>query len=478
MDLMSDQPRKCPLCKNDRVEYEFRADEYRFYRCPECELLFDSSFPESEKDANCNTLSGIHPNSLLPPGSRAPSTVILARLRQHSVDPLRRIVVAGPHAADLEELANGKSIAVIQAGVAGDTQGQVDACVLIETLGYSTHPLEQLSLAHALMVSGGTLLLTLPTLDSPAARIKKGFWKEFTAGRVAYFNTHNLSALLVRCGFCDILTWKDDDGIVLVCRKVKEPVIPRLPRLSIVLPVFNEQATCKELIDTVLAKNIEGAEREIVIVESNSTDGSREIVRAYEGHPGVRIIYEERPRGKGYAVRNGLARATGDVLLIQDADLEYDIDDYDALLEPLFSQQQLFVLGSRHKGDWKMRKFEDRKWLSTVFNFGQVFFTWLINVACGTRLKDPFTMYKVFHRECLYGLELEANRFDLDWEIVIKFIRKGFVPLEIPVNYISRSFSEGKKVRPLRDPILWVRALLKFRYGPLYSSDINEGHPQ
>jgi glycosyltransferase involved in cell wall biosynthesis len=245
-----------------------------------------------------------------------------------------------------------------------------------------------------------------------------------------------------------------------------------------VLPVFNEQATCKELIDTVLAKNIEGAEREIVIVESNSTDGSREIVRAYEGHPGVRIIYEERPRGKGYAVRNGLARATGDVLLIQDADLEYDIDDYDALLEPLFSQKQLFVLGSRHKGDWKMRKFEDRKWLSTVFNFGQVFFTWLINVACGTRLKDPFTMYKVFHRECLYGLELEANRFDLDWEIVIKFIRKGFVPLEIPVNYISRSFSEGKKVRPLRDPILWVRALLKFRYGPLYSSDINEGHPQ
>ena len=478
MDLMSDQPRKCPLCKNGRVEYEFRAGKYRFYRCPECELLFDSSFPESEKDANCNTLLGIHPNSLLPPGSRAPSTVILARLRQHSVDPLRRIVVAGPHAADLEELANGKSIAVIQAGVAGDTQGQVDACVLIETLGYSTHPLEQLSLAHALMVSGGTLLLTLPTLDSPAARIKKGRWKEFTAGRVAYFNTHNLSALLVRCGFCDILTWKDDDGIVLVCRKVKEPVIPRLPRLSIVLPVFNEQATCKELIDTVLAKNIEGAEREIVIVESNSTDGSREIVKAYEGHPDVRVIYEERPRGKGYAVRNGLARATGDVLLIQDADLEYDIDDYDALLEPLFSQKQLFVLGSRHKGDWKMRKFEDRKWLSTVFNFGQVFFTWLINVACGTRLKDPFTMYKVFHRECLYGLELEANRFDLDWEIVIKFIRKGFVPLEIPVNYISRSFSEGKKVRPLRDPILWVRALLKFRYGPLYSSDINEGHPQ
>ena len=80
-------------------------------------------------------------------------------------------------------------------------------------------------------------------------------------------------------------------------------------------------------------------------------------------------------------------------------------------------------------------------------------------------------MYKVFHRECLYGLQLESNRFDLDWEIVIKFVRKGLVPLEIPVNYRSRSFAEGKKVRPILDPILWIIALLKFRYGKLYHSE-------
>ena len=82
-------------------------------------------------------------------------------------------------------------------------------------------------------------------------------------------------------------------------------------------------------------------------------------------------------------------------------------------------------------------------------------------------------MYKVFHRECLYGLELEANRFDLDWEIVIKFIRKGLIPMEIPVNYTSRSFGEGKKVRPFVDPILWLVALLKFRYGRLYSGTVS-----
>jgi hypothetical protein len=116
-----------------------------------------------------------------------------------------------------------------------------------------------------------------------------------------------------------------------------------------------------------------------------------------------------------------------------------------------------------------MREFEDRNLLSTIFNSGQLFFTWLINITCGAQLKDPFTMYKVFHRECLYGLELESNRFDLDWEIVIKFIRKGLVPMEIAVNYTSRSFGDGKKVRPLIDPITWIIALVKFRYGRLYS---------
>jgi len=128
-------------------------------------------------------------------------------------------------------------------------------------------------------------------------------------------------------------------------------------------------------------------------------------------------------------------------------------------------------LGSRHKGNWKMREFEDRRMMSFIFNFGQVFFTWLINVTCNVRLNDPFTMYKVFHRECLYGLHLESNRFDLDWEIVIKFIRKGLVPLEIPVNYVSRSFGEGKKVKPILDPLLWIVALVKYRFGPLYDTN-------
>ncbi len=392
---------------------------------------------------------------------------LAVRLR-HRVGLIKNVLVAGMYGVDFEEALDASDIRVSHASSDTLVPGSFDACVLFEIFGESAHPFAQLSLVRRWLSPGGTLMLTLPVLDSPRAHKEKGSWEKIRTTRAFFFNTHNLSALLVRCGFRDISCWQEDESIVLMCRKINEPLEPQLPRLSIVLPVYNESATCQELVDTVLAKCIQGVEREILIVESNSTDGSREIVKSYENHPEVRVIYEERPRGKGCAVRNGLAHATGDIILIQDADLEYDIDDYDSLLEPLLARRRLFVLGSRHKGDWKMRQFQDHKWLSTVFNFGQIFFTWLINVTCDTRLKDPFTMYKVFHRECLYGLELEANRFDLDWEIVIKFVRKGFIPLEIPVNYVSRSFGEGKKVRPLRDPILWLWALVRFRYGPLY----------
>jgi hypothetical protein len=100
-------------------------------------------------------------------------------------------------------------------------------------------------------------------------------------------------------------------------------------------------------------------------------------------------------------------------------------------------------------------------------NLGHVLFTALFNVTYGTRLRDPFTMFKVFRRDCLSGLTFEANRFDFDWELVGKLVRAGYRPLEIPVNYRSRSFTEGKKVSLLRDPLTWIRACFKFRFQPL-----------
>jgi glycosyltransferase involved in cell wall biosynthesis len=178
----------------------------------------------------------------------------------------------------------------------------------------------------------------------------------------------------------------------------------------------------------------------------------------------VKIILQDKPRGKGNAVREGLDHAQGDIVLIQDADLEYDLNDYEALLEPIATFKKPFVLGSRHGGKWKMRHFNDQQRLAAYFNFGHVLFTTLTNLLYGQHMKDPFTMFKVFRRDCLYNLYFECNRFDFDFELVIKLIRKGYVPVEIPVNYDSRSFKEGKKVDMFRDPLTWIKASFKYRF--------------
>jgi hypothetical protein len=240
---------------------------------------------------------------------------------------------------------------------------------------------------------------------------------------------------------------------------------PAIRTCSILVPVFNEKDTFPELMRTLLAKRLDhlGLEREIILIESNSSDGTRELVAGFAATPGVRIIYQDRPRGKGNAVRAGLGVATGDIVLIQDADLEYDLNDYDALLEPLLSYRAAFVLGCRHGGRFRMRRFPQQRLLGDVLNIAHVLLAGLINVLYRQNMKDPFTMFKVFRRDCLYGLEFECNGFDFDHELVIKLVLKGYRPLEIPVNYCARSFSQGKKIRLFRDPPALIAADLKYR---------------
>ena len=235
--------------------------------------------------------------------------------------------------------------------------------------------------------------------------------------------------------------------------------------LSVIVPIYNEAATVRQSLDAILAKTVPGWTLQIIMVESNSTDGTRSIVQTYDAHPRVKLILEDRPRGKGHAVRAGLAHATGDVILIQDADLEYDLDDYDILLAPLAAGRQEFVLGSRHgEGGWAIRKFSDQPFQALILNLAHWGFTLLINVALFIWLKDPFTMYKVFRRECLEGLTFECNRFDFDWELLMKLVRKGHRPIEIPISYKSRSFKEGKKISMFRDPLTWLWAVVKYRF--------------
>jgi glycosyltransferase involved in cell wall biosynthesis len=239
-------------------------------------------------------------------------------------------------------------------------------------------------------------------------------------------------------------------------------------RVSVIVPVYNEIPTVRTALDALAAKRIEGYAFELIVVESNSSDGSRDVVLGFRDRPGFTVLLEEAPRGKGHAVRAGLAAATGDIIMIQDADLEYDLADYEKLLSPIAQGKHAFVLGSRHTGEgWAIRKFTDQKLHALVLNLAHWTFTFMINASLGVWLSDPFTMYKVFRRECIQGLRLECNRFDFDWELLIKLVRKGYRPVEIPVSYRSRSFKQGKKVSVLRDPLTWVVALAKYRFQPL-----------
>ena len=347
--------------------------------------------------------------------------------------------------------------------------GAIIHCVLVlGCLERSRSPVAILNLSRNLLNPNGLLLLWVNPLDwSSRATFQK--LSSSHPDNCFFFSRTTLQLLLEKTGFRKI--WMTPlvspkgkaQGFIVTCRKMS---VDSRVTLSIVMPVYNERHTVKETLEAVLRKEIPGiAAKEVVLVESNSTDGTREVVRSFEGTPGLKIIYEDGPKGKGHAVRTGFMHAIGDVILIQDADCEYDVSDYDDLLQPLLDWECVFVLGSRHHGDdWEMRRFTDNAALAALFNFGHVIFTWLMNTLYRQKMRDPFTMYKVFRRECLYGLHLECNRFDFDHELVIKLLLKGYTPREIPVNYCSRSYSEGKKVSLVLDPLLWIKANAKYRF--------------
>lgn len=382
-----------------------------------------------------------------------------------------------------------------------------DLCVIADVIEHVRRPMAFLGEIHRLLKPGGTLLIGTPTLDAWSARLLGQRWMEFKAEHLTYFDRKTVQTALFKTGFHQVVIepgWKMlsfdyvrqhfehypvqpftallpwlakllpaglrrrhwrvvASGMTTFARKT---AVPRRPLLSIIIPAYNEAPTFTPLVEAVLRKESPGVDTEVIIVESNSTDGTRELALRYKGHPRVKLILEDQARGKGHAVRTGLQAAAGAYILIQDADLEYDLEDYDVLLEPLVAGRESFVLGSRHGGRniWKMRKFAGQPGLSLLLNCGHWFFTTLVNVLFWQRLRDPFTMYKVFRRDCLYGLEFECNRFDFDYELLVKLIRKGYRPVELPVNYRSRPFKEGKKVRLFRDPVTWLAALLRLRF--------------
>jgi glycosyltransferase involved in cell wall biosynthesis len=379
--------------------------------------------------------------------------------------------------------------------------------VISDVLEHVRSPLDFLREVHRVLKPDGTLLITTPSIDSWSARFLRQKWMEFKAEHLTYFGRQTLQTALFKSGFRDVIVepgWKmlSFDYVKMHFERFPVPVVTPVlnfmarilpqkmqqqhrrivasgmmvfsrkaevrpqPVLSVIVPAYNEEKTFGVLMEALLRKNLPGLQMEIIVVESNSIDGTREAALKYKNHPKVKLILEDQPRGKGHAVRTGLKAASGDYVLIQDADLEYDLEDYDALLEQLVAGRGAFVLGSRHGGRnvLKMRRFTGQHGLSLFFNLGHWFFTTLINVLFLQWLRDPFTMFKVFRRDCLFGLEFECDRFDFDYELLIKLIRKGYRPIELPVNYRSRSYKEGKKVGMFRDLLSWLGVLAWLRW--------------
>ncbi len=231
------------------------------------------------------------------------------------------------------------------------------------------------------------------------------------------------------------------------------------------MPVYNERRYIEQILEKVLSVKLP-IDREIIIVESNSTDGTREIIKQYEKKESIYVIYQNQPLGKGSAVKEGFKHVSGDIILIQDADLEYEPNDYPRLLKPILDNKTKFVLGSRHLGKrtWKIRDFDRLMWDARLIDIGSELLTWLFCVLYHVKLSDPQTMYKVFRRECISGIEFESNSFTLDWEIVIRLLKKGILPLELPVRYKSRSKDEGKKVKILQTGLQSLACFIKYKF--------------
>ena len=228
-------------------------------------------------------------------------------------------------------------------------------------------------------------------------------------------------------------------------------------RLSVIIPVYNERGTLEKVLRRVARAPME---KEVIVVDDGSDDGTRKILESLlenaDPSDRLRIFFHDRNRGKGAAVRTGIEQAAGDWILIQDADLEYDPQDYPALLAPLLDGRADVVYGSRfldgaHGTRYLQHYLANR------------FLTFVSNLMTGLNLSDMETGYKVFRRQVLDGIRLLSNGFEFEPEITAKVARRGYRIYEVPISYNSRSYQEGKKITWV-DGVKALWALLRFRF--------------
>jgi hypothetical protein len=508
----------CPACHADAERYLFHELGARFVQCRSCDVVFVNPPAREVREYFDVTAAGsatIEDREHVRKGLDDVLRYATDVHRAHRGSSPARVVVAGrlpdddlgiSSSADIEavrltrdetlRLVHEADVSPIVAAIGDD----VDVLVLNHLLEACPHASDVVAELAARLPDGALLAVVYSNTASLPGRLLRRHWRRFFHWKAVYFNSENLRGTLQRAGLrfvaqsgmntsytltraLDLLlpgtpvagaarrlgitaaTMRAPTGTyVSVFERAQEPEASEL--LSVIVPVFNEAAYLGAVLDQLLDKRFV-IPYEVIVVESNSTDGTREIAQSFEGRPGLRVIYEDRPRGKGAAVRRGLKAATGTIVLIQDADFEYDLDDYDALLEPIVQRRTSFVLGSRSLGldDWKVRHFARSRVKAFLMNAAQVLFARTFNLLYQQRVTDVVTMFKVFRRECIEGVEFVATGFSFDIELACKLVTNGFSPMEVPVNYVSRGFDEGKKVDFVRGFFPSFLMFFKCRFG-------------
>ena len=229
-----------------------------------------------------------------------------------------------------------------------------------------------------------------------------------------------------------------------------------MKRLSVIIPVYNEAATINEILAKVNKAPLpDGVEKEIIIVDDGSTDGTREVLSKLKS-ANLSVVLNEKNMGKGGAVRNGIARATGEMVIIQDADLEYDPDDYPVMIAPILSGRADAVMGIRIKD-------ESAKRLNPLYGLGNWLITFTSNLLYSYNAEEYTGGYKAFKTDVVRSINVRSNGFDYEHELISKVLKKGFRLATVPIRYYPRNYGAGKKIKWLDGfKILWV--VIKYRF--------------
>jgi glycosyltransferase involved in cell wall biosynthesis len=223
-------------------------------------------------------------------------------------------------------------------------------------------------------------------------------------------------------------------------------------KLSVIIPAFNEKSTILQIIERVQQVTLD---KEIIVVDDGSTDGTRDLLATVHC-PDLTVVLHERNQGKGAAIRTGVGRASGDYVIIQDADLEYDPSEYPLLLQPILERRADVVYGSRFRGNMKR--------MSPIQRIGNLGLTFLTNLLYGTTLSDMETCYKLMPTAVVKTIKLRSRGFEFEPEITAKLLRRGCNIVEVPITFVGRDASQGKKI-DWRHGLPALKALIRYRFG-------------